>query len=256
MSAIGIDRATIRRLYVEQGMYVIPAAILTLVTLLVILVLIPGVRTGLEANGQLEQEKARLARLEEKLAGLQSLNATQLNERAEKAEKALPTTKDVGAFLIGLRLTAAKSGVAVVSVDLSPGQLEADTGAVGQAKGSIAKVVSGSETGGLLIEATVVGDIAGLGKFLTEVQQMVPVVRVTSFSFGEEGTGVQVKIKLEGQYWPAPTTLGEIEAVLLGMTPAEEAVYQKIVSWVGVAETASESADVTDVPLGNANLMR
>ena len=119
-----INRAVWRKWYVKYGFYVLPVVILTVVTLLTMVVLIPGLKSGLESNSKLKAEKAKVTQLTEKLAGLAALEERSLAARVQVTEQALPSVKDVGGVLVGMKLTAQRSGVSLLGAKTSPHALD------------------------------------------------------------------------------------------------------------------------------------
>jgi len=83
-----------------------------------------------------------------------------------------------------------------------------------------------------------------------------PIARVTEFSIAEEGGSIQVKLKLDGQYWPAPTTLAAADKELASLTNDEEKLYQRLRAVVAVMTETESASAAAEVPVGNVDLIR
>ena len=144
-----------RRMQVQYGFYVLPVTIITAVVLLTIGVGIPKVKATLELRQELKLASAKLARLTEKVVALQRLDELELERRAAVIERVLPSRKEVGGVLLGLRQAAVESGVTVLSVDLAPGELA--TGSAGKLK---------QTAGGMEVEVKLTGQIEVIEEWL------------------------------------------------------------------------------------------
>lgn len=235
-----------RQWYIEYRFYILPAVVMTVVAGLTVLVVIPQVKQNLELTRLVKEESGKLGRMKQKTGLLRQAQGSDLATRVGVVEKALPSEKEVGDVLVGLRRAAEKAGVALLSIELSPGELG----------GTETKVAQQAEKGNLPMTVSLVGSRSGFQDFLAEIQTMVPIARVTEFSINEEGGGIQVKLKLDGQYWPAPTTLAAADKELASLTNDEEKLYQRLRAVVAaMTETESASA-AAEVPVGNVDLIR
>ncbi|OGY16317.1 MAG: hypothetical protein A2784_01325 [Candidatus Chisholmbacteria bacterium RIFCSPHIGHO2_01_FULL_48_12] len=232
-----------RRMQVQYGFYVLPVTIITAVVLLTIGVGIPKVKATLELRQELKLASAKLARLTEKVVALQRLDELELERRAAVIERVLPSRKEVGGVLLGLRQAAVESGVTVLSVDLAPGELA--TGSAGKLK---------QTAGGMEVEVKLTGQIEVIEEWLRLVEaEVVPIMRVKAVSGGQGAGSWQLKVNLAAEYLPLPESLGAVDKPLPGLTLEEEAVYTGLVSRVGVM---TETSEVESVPLGNTNLLQ
>ena len=231
-----------RRMQVQYGFYVLPVTIITAVALLTIGVGIPKVKATLELRQELKLASAKLLRLTEKTAALQRLDETELRTKMAVMERVLPSRKDVGGVLLGLRQAALSAGVTVVSVNLAPGEL-----ATGSSK--LKQTASGME-----VEVKLTGQIEVIEEWLRLVEaEVVPIMRVKAVSGGQGAGSWQLKVNLAAEYLPLPESLGAVDKPLPGLTLEEEAVYTGLVSRVGVM---TETSEVESVPLGNTNLLQ
>jgi Tfp pilus assembly protein PilO len=232
-----------RRLQVQYGVYVLPVAVITAVVLLTIGIGIPKIKASLELRQELKLASAKLARLTEKAAALQRLDELELAKRVAVMERVLPSRKDVGGVLVGLRQAAAKSGVNLLSLNLAPGELATGSG------GKLKQVAGAME-----VEVKLTGTIAAVAEWLRLVEaEGVPVMRVKAVSGGQDAGSWQLKVSLTAEYLPLPESLGAADKPLPGLTPEEEAVYVRLVSRVGIITATGEGEDL---PLGNPNLLQ
>ena len=231
-----------RQMYVQYGFYVLPVTIITAVALLTVGVGIPKVKATLELRQELKLASAKLLRLTEKTAALQRLDETELRTKMAVMERVLPSRKDVGGVLLGLRQAALSAGVTVVSVNLAPGEL-----ATGSSK--LKQTASGME-----VEVKLTGQIGAVEEWLRLVEEeVVPVMRVKALSGGQDAGSWQLKVNLKAEYLPLPESLGAADKPLVGLSQEEEALYQRLVPRVGKVTTGT---DLDQVPLGNPNLLQ
>lgn len=233
-----------RQIYVQHGFYVLPVTIITAVALLTVGVGIPKIKATLELRQELKLAAAKSARLTEKVAALQRLDEAELGRRVAVMERMLPSRKEVGGVLLGLRQAALSAGVTVVSVNLTPGEL---------ATGSAGKLKQASSSG-MEIEVKLTGQIGAVEEWLRLVEEeMVPVMRVKALSGGQDADSWQLKVNLKAEHLPLPESLGAADKPLPGLTPEEEKLYAKLVSRVGVMTDTDAGEGVV---LGNPNLLQ
>ncbi len=232
-----------RQIYVQYGFYVLPVTIITAVVLLTVGVGIPKVKSTLELRQELKVASAKLARLTEKIVALQRLDETELSRRVAVMERVLPSRKEVGGVLLGLRQAALSAGVTVVSVNLAPGELA--TGSAGKLK---------QTTSGMEVEVKLTGQIGAVEEWLRLVEEeIVPVMRVKALAGGQDAGSWQLKVNLAAEYLPLPESLGAADKLLVGLSQEEEALYQRLVPRAGEVTTGT---DLDQVPLGNPNLLQ
>lgn len=232
-----------RQIYVQYGFYVLPVTIITAVVLLTVGVAIPKVKATLELRRELKLASAKLARLTEKVVALQHLDEMELQKKVVVMEQVLPSRKEVGGVLLGLRQAAGRAGVAVVSVSLAPGELA--TGSAGKLK---------QTSSGMEVEVKLTGQIGAVEEWLRLVEEeVVPIMWVKGMSGGQDAGSWQLKINLKAEYLPPPESLGAADKPLVGLTAEEESLYARLVSRVGVILPAGGGEDI---PLGNPNLLQ
>lgn len=231
-----------RQIYVRYGFYVLPVTIITAVVLLTVGVAIPKIKATLELRQELKTAQAKSARLTEKVTALQRLDEIELGRRVAVMERVLPSRKDVGGVLLGLRQAALSAGVTVVSVNLTPGELATGSSRLKQT------------SSGMEVEVKLTGQIGAVEEWLRLVEEeAVPVMRVKALSGGQDAGSWQLKVNLKAEYLPLPESLGAADKPLPGLTPEEEVLYTRLVSRVGVM-TDTDAGE--GVPLGNPNLLQ
>ncbi|MBI4035098.1 MAG: type 4a pilus biogenesis protein PilO [Candidatus Chisholmbacteria bacterium] len=237
------DLATLRRSYGEYRFYVLPVAIITVVMLLTMVVVIPGIKQGWETLGQLRQKREKLALMRTKLAGLLEMDEVELEQRVEVVEAVLPSGKDVGRFLAAIRGVAIDSGVGLVGVDMSPGELEGR------------EVKKGEDKREVVISVSLVGSLEAVGQFLEGVGRMIPVMTAYDVLLTREGDVVQAKIGLTAHYWVAPSSLGPVDKPVGSLSGGEEELYQELATRIlGGGQDLGLEAE--EAPVGNPDLIQ
>ena len=240
------DVASWRRWNVRHGLYAVPAAVVTVVVLLVMLVLIPNMKAAWESWVKLRGRRDTVGRLERKLEELRQLSPVEVDERVGVMERVLPSIKDVGTFLLSLRTLAEANGLTVADVEIAVGEIE----------GPVAKIGKGnSQETGVVMQVTVAGTIEELGQFLDQVPKVLPVMEVKELAIAGGSEELQVKLTIEGYYWPMPATLAAAEKPLPVVSPAEQGVYAEVAGMIARDGSKVSEGELPSVGLGNPNLM-
>ncbi len=191
------------------------------ILILTITLLIPKITQIFELRQDLSKEKARLAKLTQKLAELNGLDDNELTTKATLMVVALPAEKDVPLILATLSSLGKETGMEVENVKVSPGELSTESG-------KIKKKEKGEETPTLPFEVLAKGTMESLKNFLNRLGSTIPVMRVESASLSFEEGEWQAKISLDTFFLSLPKTLGAVETPLAEITPEEELIYKRI----------------------------
>lgn len=230
----------VKRAYIRYQLYVVPAAALTVVVVLTVAVLIPGVSQAWEMREELVSEREKLKRLADKLVILTRLDKDEWLTRSRVMEQVLPSGKEVGGAMVGLRQAAGKAGVGLVGAELSPGELGAVTAA-------------GESQKELPMEVKVSGSWQGIVELMRQLEQVIPRLAPAKLKLSVEADDlINATMTIKAVYWVAPMSLGPADKPVADLTGEEEQLYQNLATRVGV-ETVEGEEEL--VPVGNSNLI-
>jgi Tfp pilus assembly protein PilO len=216
-----MKKADLKLILTRYRPFFFPLLIGLVILFLTITLLIPKITQIFEVRQSLSKEKARLAKLTQKLADLEGLDDNELATKATLMVVALPAEKDVPLILATLSSLGREAGMGIESVKVSPGELSTESG-------KIKKKGKEEETPTLPFEVLVKGTIESLKNFLDRLGSTIPVMRVESASLSFEEGEWQAKISLDTFFLPLPKSLGAVETPLAKISPEEELIYKRI----------------------------
>jgi hypothetical protein len=146
-------------------LWAFPVGVLVFVLLTSLLLILPQAGKLLALKNDIEKAQSTLERLVKKRSFLTSVSGQELDNQLLAATRALPNNKPVFAALSAFEGLAVDLGVAVTEYALNPGALEG----VGNKPGQLAN---------LPIELTIAGDLPSLNSYVTQLEQLVPVIQV------------------------------------------------------------------------------
>lgn len=229
----------------------VPGLSLVAIILLTVLVMIPQIQNAVADRRETLELRVRVAVLKQKSEVLANLDVVELNIRSDKLAAALPSTNDLGYFLLGVRSMAERAGVLFQGMELVGVERTAVTEASGVP--AIARrqtqVRKQENVARILVQLS--GDIEQLRRFLQEVEESIPLAHVDEFSFGNvDADGfLRARVTLKYFYSPVPDALGKAEQELPVVSAAEEQVYRRILEL-----REPDVVELPRVPTGNQNL--
>lgn len=222
----------------------VPFLTVIVITVLSLVVVIPQGRALISDIRGIGERREDLEALKEKVASLGSVNAAQVRTQATTLSRAVPSSDDLGFFLLSVRSMANRAGITFSGVQL-----------VAESQTFSPTPRERPQAGRELVTKLSVqleGDFMAVERFLQEVETSLPLSKVSEFSFSrDEGGGALAgKVHLTFFYLTDPETLGKISSPLPVVTAAEARVLDMINAF-RVPEISSE----TQVPRGKTNFM-
>lgn len=199
--------------------YVIPGLIFLLILISALFLVKPRLADIIQIQKELKKEKERLSQLTAKLASLESLDVSELTERAELTLKVLPGEKNLPLLLFRLKSLAVKNRLGL-EINTNPGELATDSA---QTKDEKLPVLS------FLLNVN--GQMNDLKEFLSQLNQEAPLVRVQSLEISADEKVVlktSSDLTLDSYFLSLPLSLGVSEKPLSLLTPKEEEIYQEL----------------------------
>jgi Tfp pilus assembly protein PilO len=151
------------------------------VALLIIFVMIPQVNEILSLRAQLQTERPKLERLEQKLADLDSIQFSPEFVQSNLVNEALPSHKPLLELLTSLNTVALSTGVTVRDFQLSPGMIATE----GAQPAPGARRTGAVDSLDLSMRLT--GEFAKVQEFLLLVEKVTPFTTITKLTVGLQG---------------------------------------------------------------------
>jgi hypothetical protein len=192
---------------------------LTIIVLLFVMTwsfTIPRVKVVLEGQEALKREKEKIARLEAKIADLESLNDYELSERANLTLKAVSEEKNVFGVLLTLRDQANENQLVIKKISVNPGE-------VSEATASATK-----NSGEIEFKLEVEGSVENIKEFFNKIQKFLPLMSASNLKMNFSEGNAAIDFVLKGYYLALPKTLGKIDDPLPKLTSEEEKILSEI----------------------------
>lgn len=186
----------------------------------------PKINETFEAKKQLESDKGKLLRLQNKLAELEGLNEVELLETTKVSLRAISTEKNFMEALDTIGQVANEKGLAIESFSVNPGEL------------------SVSEKGEISYKLTVVGPLDGVSSFMSEINNTLPLISlVGNLSLNiSEGESTTIDLQAENYFLPPPKTIGKTDSPVPKLSAAEEKALSSISSFTFFPQESFPSA--------------
>lgn len=183
------------------------------------------------AREKLEEEKGRLAKLQEKVRILQGLDETVLTGRVKITIQAVPPEKNFLEVLGILNQKAAENNLIMDNLKVTPGALTFD------------------QKGKLNVKFSAEGRTEDLQNFLEATKKLFPLVTATGsrIVFTPPGETAKGDLTVEFYYQPLPKTLGPVDAPVEKLNDQEEKFLSKL------SEFTAPEEIVIPLPAGKAN---
>lgn len=201
--------------------------------------LIPQVRQVLKMRRELKLEKETLQSLRLKASDLEDLQTIAAYRAKNQVDRILPSRKPLLELLAGLSTMAGKNEVRFTEFSLSPGEISsASADFLAEADGGRSKHRASQKKNQdyetMPIELGVEGQFSDVQQFLTDVEQMSPLVTITSLSLQIRGQGViqaedkvQATLAIQSYYFTRPVSAA-LEKALPKLGQKERGVITEI----------------------------
>lgn len=220
-------------LYFSHKLIVYPLACGLVGLLLIILVIIPQIRSYFENRAVLRQTTHRKEVLELKADQLEKLDGSGLSQNLSQALAALPTEKDFTGVIGSVQRLTSQFGYSLIALTVSQAQIDTSGGS------------------GFVLSLEVGGPKQNFEALLKSFETTVPVMKVKSIEIGSLQTdSVGATLQLDVYYSAAPSTFGAVDEPLASLTEEDK----KIVSSLSqLAAPAEATTSVTLTPRGKPN---
>jgi len=180
---------TPRYLFNTRRYLSLSVAIGAVALIMVVLGIIPQIQTTLAFQQKATTEGKKLASLEQKARQLEEILTPEILDQIDTVNILLPSKKPLLELLSSLNQIATQANVTFSGIELSPGTIASEAGAVvptstskTKAKAKKGTVKSSATSDTLDVKLTVEGDLVDLNQFFELVERTAPLTTVTSLS--------------------------------------------------------------------------
>lgn len=198
----------------EYGLYL---AIFFILFVLTFRVISPQFESFNENRTKLDLINTRLKGLTSKIKTLESMDKNQVQNDLKKLNLALPSEKEPGTMLGALDFIAARSGSRLGSFSLSVGSLEESS------KSAVTNPRIGVPL--LTVNVSVRGTLSNVERFITELNNILPVMQVSKLSYASSGIST---ITLIFYYKPVASSIRTSVDTPLPQIGNKESILEKL----------------------------
>jgi hypothetical protein len=141
-------------------------------------VVVPQFQQGLDLYNDLQAEKPKLEKLEQKLAELENIAVSPEFAQVEVVEKALPSRKPLLELMVALGSVSQETGTIVKDFELSPGLVASDS--------TLLTNTTSANYDQLSLDLTIEGTFAQIQDFLLKVEEVSPFTTIVSMEIGNQ----------------------------------------------------------------------
>jgi len=198
--------------------YFFPVLVVILMVVSIMTILKPRLNDLLKTRGNLAKQKEELAQLTQKIVILEGYDQNELETRANRILKVLPTEKNGPLIFATVRSLADEHNLEISTLSVEVGEIATESA---QPKRKEELIPS------LGIQLGVSGSLDDLYDFLETIESIVPLMGIEAVATSREETTIESKIQLSAYFLAAPKDIGRVDRQIIPITSEEEEVYQK-----------------------------
>ena len=208
--------------------------------ILVFAIIIPELTQWFSIRDEVIATRQKIATIQQNITFINNMDRNTLNSQLQTVSDALPPEKNFGFMINALTNAAATSGVSLNDYAFQVGSITAKSGQ------PTAALANGLST--IQITVTVNGDIKSIKRFITSLENNLPVSEVTNIN----GSGQNVSLTVQFYQKPFQSITFSPETPLAPLSADKVGLLQKISKWdntnTNQTQTSQESSD-SAVPL-------
>lgn len=202
-----------------------------------VLVLVPTLKSIPPVQKQLDSVNERVGKLSQKITTLNSMDESKLRGLLQTANNAVPSDKNVPGLLSGLERAAQAASASIEGFAIAPGKI--GTSSAAEATPSASAVIPKEKNlahgvAGIPFKAVLKGGYLALHDFLASLYKSNRLLNVDNVVFSTSKSGssdVVSSLDLYLYYQPEPKTLGSSEVGIEQITLAQENAINSISSY-------------------------
>ncbi|MBM3209383.1 hypothetical protein FJZ40_03775 [Candidatus Shapirobacteria bacterium] len=192
--------------------FFVPIFLFVLAAILLLLLLLPKAKHFFNLKGQVETERARLLRLEDKASGLEDISSPGLKDRLELTLRLIPPALEETWILAAVERAAAESNLSLGNFLLIGAQDD----------------VSKKEDRKSGFKIVVFGKTDNFFDFLGKLYVSAPLMNVLSIEATNNGDTLKAELQLGTIFSPLPKEIGSIDSPIALLSPKEEKTLSRI----------------------------
>lgn len=158
---VNTDIQSLKIIYSRNKYFIVPGIVIFVSLILIILIIVPQIKTLFEAQEEGKFASQRLEKLKKDLNTLQTLDGETLESQRKTSTMALPVNKDFGGILNALFTASQKTGVRIGRFSFQIGDISKE-----EQKDVNFSVIS--------LKVSLENDIQRVNSFISEIQKTVP----------------------------------------------------------------------------------
>lgn len=173
-----IDSSVIKILWATRKSLVMAVMLGLGALVLISAVVIPQAQQSYDLYNDLQKEKPKLEKLDQKLAEIESVQVSPEFAQVQVVEEALPSRKPLLELMMSLNNVGQETGAVVTDFELSPGLVATDS-----------TQLETRQTGNydeLSLDLTIQGTFAQIQDFLLKVEEVAPFTTIVSMEIGNQ----------------------------------------------------------------------
>ncbi|MBI2028730.1 MAG: hypothetical protein HYT07_03935 [Candidatus Levybacteria bacterium] len=172
---VNTDIQSLKIIYNRNKYFIVPTIVVFVCLALVILVIIPQIKTLFVVQEEARNASQKLSTLRNNLGTLENLDVGLLESQLRTSTLALPINKDFGGILNAIFFASQKTGVRIGRFSFAVGEL---TQGEQEEEQEEEQKEEGSTSTGLTV--TLDSDIGAVNSFITEIQKTLPLSEIGS----------------------------------------------------------------------------
>jgi len=188
--------------------------------ILIFQLIIPQLESWFSIRDEVIATSARISTINQNINFMNNVDKSRLNNELQVSTNALPTEKDLGAILGALSDSALLAGV---SFDDFSFQL----GTIASGSGQNDDKPSVKDLSTIKLTVVISGSVDGIGKFLKQINEKLPLSEIVSVDGDPEATSVTLQF-YQKQF---PNIKFQDDRPLTSLSDADVALLQKLSKW-------------------------
>lgn len=210
---VNLDKEAAATVYRHYKGNILPITVILACILILFFVIVPEFKQFLSSREKLKTETQKLEILKNNYNFLSGLDESQMENDYKVLSRALPPNKDFVGIMNAISVASQKTGVSVGNFDFSLGNLD--------------KTTENTAFPTIKININLVGNVAAIAKFVTELYKTTPVSEVTTI----KATGIVSSLEIRFYYKPFPPLNVSDESPVVPYSPQTLSLIKQVSLW-------------------------
>lgn len=221
--------------YYSFGVAVI---ILSVSLILFFQIIIPQIENWFSIRNEVIATRARIDTINNNINFMKNIDKAVLNKQVSVMSDALPTEKDFGPIINALSESAVQSGVALDDFQFQVGDTSSSSGKLNN--------TAQKDLSAIKLTFVLTGDASGIGLFLKEIEEKLPLSEVESV----EGDSLSTTVKIQFYQKEFPKIIFKDDQPLPQLSKKQLELINKLSGWQIVqSQESQETSSESGIPL-------